>query len=71
MAKISVQASKLAETIDQMSTDEGFNAEWASARSIGWQLKALRFTKVKNPATGNRERLWEITIDGLVGLCQG
>ena len=69
--KITVQPSKLKETIDKISEDEGFNTEWVSAKSIGWQLKALRFTKGRNPTIGKREKFWEITVDGLVGLCQG
>ena len=69
-AEIKVEPSKLKPIIENLGEEEGFNTEWASPNSIGWQLKALRLKRGRNPATRKRERFWTITTDALIGLCQ-
>ena len=69
-AEIKVEPSNLQSMIESIGDEEGFNTEWASPKSIGWQLKALRFMKGRNPKTSKRERFWTISADAFTGLCQ-
>ena len=69
-AEIKVEPSNLKIAIESLGEEEAFNTEWASSKSIGWQLKALRFNKGRNPKTRKRERFWTITADAFIGLCQ-
>ena len=69
-ALLKIEPSRLKATIDSLGDDEGFETEWASPKSIGWQLKSLRFKKGRNPSSKKRERYWTITAGAFFGLCQ-
>ena len=67
--EIKVTATELAETIVEIGNSEGFDAEWANARSVGWQLSLLRFGKWRNPGTKKRSRFRTMKPNDLRALC--
>ena len=69
-ALLKIEPSRLKTIIDSLGNEEGFETEWASPKSIGWQLKSLRFKKGRNPSTKKRERYWTISAGAFFGLCQ-
>jgi len=67
--EIRVQATPLSETIKKMGEENGFETEWATANAVGWQLKALRFEKWRDPKTEKRGRARTIDIESFKALC--
>jgi hypothetical protein len=68
--EIKVNSSQLTETIKQIAEQEGLNSEWASSRSIVWQLRSLRFDRDRDSSSSKRTRLRVITSERLIKLCQ-
>ena len=68
-AEIKVNSQQLAQTIKEVGELEEWSADWASPKSVGWQLKALRFSKDRDTTT-KRNRARVITKDAFIALCQ-
>jgi hypothetical protein len=68
--KIIVMASKVSETIKVLGEDLGWDVEWATARAVGWRLKALRFEAGRD-STQKRDRSRTMEGEAFVELCQG
>ena len=69
-AELKVELSNLKTVIESIGGDGGFNTARVSPGKVGCQLKASRFKKSRNPQIHKRERLWTVTPDVFIGLCQ-
>jgi hypothetical protein len=66
--QVKFNSSNLAATIQQIGSLEGFDTDWVSPNTVGWQLTWLRFARERDPNSRKRTRFRTMSAEGLLAL---